>query len=191
MSLRSRALVAPWLVGPLAPWALLATATAFGTGCNNQGHSGDACEADAASLYPTYSCNAGLVCNTGEATPTCEEANAQGADGPCGDDINCQSGLYCADSRTCEAVLPAGAACPSETGCGPGLVCSNRPQPICVAADAGPPDATVGASTDAGSEDGAAGSADATGSTDATGVGDATGSTDAACAATSDSGSCP
>jgi len=181
MSLRSRALVAPWLVGPLA---LLATATALGTGCNSQGRSGDACEAEASSLYPSYSCNTGLVCNTGLQTPTCEDPNAQGPGGPCGDDVNCQSGLYCAVDRMCEALLAAGAACPAETGCGPGLVCANVPQPTCIAADAGPePDATVDTSTDASAEDAATDASDAS---DAIGPSDATGS----CDAPDDSGSC-
>jgi hypothetical protein len=176
MSLRSRALVAAW------PPALLAMATALGTGCNSQGHSGDACEAEASALYPTYSCNTGLVCNTGEATPTCEEPNAQGPDGPCGDDVNCQSGLYCAVSRTCEALLAAGAACPYETGCGAGLVCANVPQPTCVAADAGPPDATVATVTEGGD--------DASESTDAA-ASDSAPAGDAACDASGDAGPCP
>src|ERR1700722_1955513 len=119
-------------LGVAASLALLALAT----GCNNQGHSGDACEADASALDPVYTCNTGLVCNTGLATPTCESPNAKGAGGPCGEDDNCQTGLYCAVSRTCEAVLSAGQACPDETGCGPGLVCANTPTPTCVASDA-------------------------------------------------------
>jgi hypothetical protein len=133
------------LAGPLV--ALHLALLALVTGCNDQGHSGEACEADASALYPTYTCNAGLVCNTGEPTPTCQAPNEQGADGPCGDDFNCKSGLYCAVSRTCEAQLSAGEACPDETGCGPGLVCANVPTPTCVASDAAALaqlDATVG-----------------------------------------------
>jgi hypothetical protein len=155
-----------------APLALLALANlTLASGCNKQGHSGEACEADAGALYPTYSCNEGLVCNTGEATPTCETPNEQPLEGPCGDDDNCQSGLYCSVSRTCAALLSEGAACPDETGCTAGLVCANVPQPTCVAADgslvAPPLDATV--ASDAGGDasvvtgDGSAAAGDASG----------------------------
>jgi hypothetical protein len=152
---------------------LVAALTVLGlaAGCNSQGHSGEACEADASALYPVYSCNAGLVCNTGEATPTCETPNEQALDGPCGEDENCQSGLYCAVSRTCEALLEEGAACPDETGCGPNLICANVPMPTCVAADASlvAPDATVAADA---SGDAAAEASEAGEPTDAASPGD-------------------
>jgi hypothetical protein len=173
MSLRLDGLVAA------LPLALLALA-----GCNHQGRSGDACEADASALYPSYSCNTGLVCNTGQATPTCESPNAQALDGPCGDSDNCQSGLYCAVSRTCAALLTAGAACPDETGCGSGLVCANVPTPTCVPADASlgtTTDATVGSEAAPGD-----GGQDAT-DTDAAPT-DAASSGDAACTLADDAG---
>jgi Dickkopf N-terminal cysteine-rich region len=116
--------------------AALTLAALAVTGCNNQGHSGEACEADASALYPAYSCNAGLVCNTGKPTPTCEDPNTQPLGGPCGDDDNCASGLYCSLTGTCATLLSAGEACPEETGCGPGLVCLSQPSPVCVAATA-------------------------------------------------------
>ncbi len=90
---------------------------------------------------PTYSCTGNLVCNTGESPALCETANIQSAGGPCGQDDNCESGLFCS-GKTCAPLLTVGQACPSGLGCAPGLVCEKTPAPICVAADAAAPDAT-------------------------------------------------
>jgi|HubBroStandDraft_2_1064218.scaffolds.fasta_scaffold43944_2 hypothetical protein len=168
------------------PGALLAlTILGLASGCSKQGHSGEACEADAGALYPTYSCNAGLVCNTGQPTPTCETPNEQASGGACGDDDNCQSGLYCSVARTCDPLIAEGAACPDETGCGPGLQCANVPMPTCVTLDASlvaSMDATV-AAQDAGGDasetggDGSAATADGS-----------SGPGDTACGASDDAG---
>jgi hypothetical protein len=153
------------------------TLASVSTGCNSQGHSGEACEADASALYPTYSCNTGLVCNTGEATPTCETPMSQAVTGPCGDSDNCQSGLYCSASHTCAALLSAGEACPDETGCAAGLVCLNQPHPVCVSADgggaAGAVDAAAvdAAGADAAAADDGGASSDATVDQDGAGGG--------------------
>ena len=161
--------------------------------CNSQGRSGEACEADASALYPDYSCNAGLVCNTGESTPTCEAPNTQGLDGPCGDNDNCKSNLYCAVTRTCEAQLSVGEPCPDETGCEPGLVCFGAPTPMCVEADSGyglPGDAAApdAAATDAATTDATTDATSDAAPADATEATDAVATVDGGCGAAGDGG---
>ena len=103
-------------------WAGLAAAgiaISAWAGCDTQGSSGQECITGGSLLYPTYSCNAGLVCNTAESTPTCEQANAQAIGGPCGSDDNCVSGSFC-DIKKCQALIAEGQPCPDGTGCAAG-----------------------------------------------------------------------
>jgi hypothetical protein len=104
--------------------------------CSSAGDTGKDCVDNGGLLNASYSCSAGLTCNTGESPPLCEAPNAQGKGGPCGADDNCVSGLFCNVEGACAVLLGVGETCPSGIGCGPDLTCE-KATTTCVAADAG------------------------------------------------------
>jgi hypothetical protein len=142
------------------------------TGCTTKGNSEQSCVVGGSLLSPTYSCSAGLVCNTKRVSPTCEPPNANAVGGPCGEDDNCQSALWCSPAGVCANFLGAGQSCPSGIGCAPGLVCLKTPTAVCTVEDGGvgPNDSSdgnaegeaVGDSGDGSSADSGEGSSAAT-----------------------------
>jgi len=124
-------------------------APAFGAlflfGCSGgRGDLGQPCSEQAGGAFGSvsYNCNAGLVCNYGLSTPTCENPHADGVGVACGSDQNCASGLFCAPmvgGARCSADLGQGAPCPSGLGCAAGLTCLRSPDggPVCGYTDAG------------------------------------------------------
>jgi hypothetical protein len=123
--------------------------------CSTSSNGGQPCKQTGGLLNGGYSCDNGLVCNTGDPTPTCESPNTRSAGEPCGLDDNCKAGLWC-DVRTCSLPLTVGVACPTGEGCAAGLVCSkSSANPTCVPEDAGAGDAAAedAGAGDAGAED--------------------------------------
>jgi hypothetical protein len=143
-----------------AGWLLAgALTTLLCAACSGQGNAGQSCVFDGGgglvSLNSgSYSCNGGLVCNTGRSSPTCESPNANAVGGPCGEDNNCKAGLWC-NLEVCADFIGLGQPCPSGVGCASGLICSkgvDPNHPVCAVDDGGAP-----------SGDGGGGVADATG----------------------------
>jgi hypothetical protein len=144
--------------------------------CSSQGDAGQGCVYSGSLLSGSYSCNGGLVCNTGRSSPTCESPSANAVGGPCGQDNNCKAGLWC-NLKACADLIGLGQPCPSGVGCASGLNCSKMVdpnRPVC--------SSSGGASADAGSGLPGTDASDM----DATQTGDGGSSSDA-----SSSSSCP
>jgi hypothetical protein len=94
------------------------------TGCGPaDGAEGGECINTGSILHPAYSCDAGLVCNSGRSPKTCEQPNSNDLGAPCGSDNNCLETLYCPVTGTCTARIKEGDPCPAGMGCQQGLVC--------------------------------------------------------------------
>jgi hypothetical protein len=116
--------------------------------CSSQGDAGQGCVYSGGLLNGSYSCNRGLVCNTGRSSPTCESPNANAVGGPCGEDNNCKAGLWC-NLKVCTDLIGLGQPCPSGVGCASGLICSKMVdpnRPVCAVDDGGAPPGDGGGS---------------------------------------------
>jgi hypothetical protein len=106
-------------------WVVLLVGCAFG--CNQTGGEGEECTAHGSGIFDvSYTCNAGLVCNTAAISKpngktVCQPPNSLRSGAACDANDECQSN-FC-DIKVCAPVIAAGGACPSGIGCAPGLVC--------------------------------------------------------------------
>jgi hypothetical protein len=114
---------------------------ALGCGSGTKGPGQPCAPPEMVGMFDVIRCDEGLLCNTGEATPTCEAPNSVAVGGACSDGI-CKVGLIC-DRGHCAMGLQPGDPCPPGNDCGHGLQCDMQAiMPTCVAIpDAGSRDA--------------------------------------------------
>ncbi len=105
--------------------AALCAVITVGAGCAHTGGEGEACSPTDAPPLGGFTCDVGLVCNTGKTPHECQVPRTQPFGARCGEDDDCQAGLYCdvLGGLVCADVLAPGVACETEASCGPAGVC--------------------------------------------------------------------
>lgn len=102
-------------------------------GCSGTGGNGEECTANGSGIFDvSYSCSAGLICNTANLVKpggktVCQSPASQGTGAACSRNDLCESGLWCDTRGMCAPRVALGGACPSGVECMTGLVCAKDP----------------------------------------------------------------